>query len=1014
MKKTFLLFTLSLLLVGIAWGQGSESFTNSTATATYLDGNFIGDSGFTWTFGHSRNEGDYPITGNGLMLRRASDSYLTAVIPGGVGSFSFQYRKAFTGTSVRQLELIVNGTQVATSPEFGTTEPDLTVYTMTVDNINLGGSVEVKIKNVGTTTTNRQTVIDDLSWTGYTGGTPIVSTPVIAPGTGNYYEAFDATITCATTGATIYYTTDGTDPTDASTEYLGPINIAATTTLKAIAYAVDHDPSLIAEAVYTFLDPATTTIPYYEMFDADLGDCYVYSVSGTTKQWIWASYSGNGYAYMNGYNSGDLEDDWLILPGIDFTAYGDLQMTFDTWYNYGADDIDNYLKLWYSTDYQGYGDPTLATWIEIPFTVAATMQAWASSGILDLAGITGTSVWLGFQYHYNAGSYRSWEVDNISIEVAPEDPVIYVDPAILSGFTYVLGNGPSAEQSFTVSGVNLVDDIYLTAPTDYEISETSGSGFTDAITLYSLDNSVETTTIYVRLKAGLAIGTYNDELITVATTGAVSQTVACSGEVTTPPLPEAPVALAATDITFDGFTANWEPVAGATGYYLDVYMLEAAPATDLFFSEYIEGGSNNKAIEIYNGTGADVDLSDYIAYLYSNGSPTSTSSLALTGILANGDVYVVANSASVADILAVTDITSGVANFNGDDALSLYKVSTDSFVDIFGVIDQDPGAAWTADGGYSTVNKTLVRKATVTGGVTINPTNNGDGVTTDFVTLGTEWDVYPQDTFTYLGWHTTGSLSYVAGYQNLNVGNVTSYLVTGLAPNTMYYYVVRAYNDYGTSGNSNEITVTTEDEGQVPVELSSFAATLTAQSYVRLTWTTQTESQLVGYRVYRNISNDQSTSSMIDHPLIPATNTSTIQTYSAIDDDVEIGKTYYYWLEAVDYNNSDFHGPVSITVQGNVPPVLPTVTSMKNAYPNPFRAPGNTNIEVALKAGENGIITIYNISGQVVKTISVGEGEHVIPWNGQDSNGKTCGSGIYFYKLRTPSYSQTYKMVIMK
>lgn len=53
-------------------------------------------------------------------------------------------------------------------------------------------------------------------------------------------------------------------------------------------------------------------------------------------------------------------------------------------------------------------------------------------------------------------------------------------------------------------------------------------------------------------------------------------------------------------------------------------------------------------------------------------------------------------------------------NFNGDDAL-VYKISTTSFVDIFGRIGNDPGTEWTGDGGYSTVNKTLVRKATVSG-----------------------------------------------------------------------------------------------------------------------------------------------------------------------------------------------------------------------------------------------------------------------------------------------------------
>ena len=87
---------------------------------------------------------------------------------------------------------------------------------------------------------------------------------------------------------------------------------------------------------------------------------------------------------------------------------------------------------------------------------------------------------------------------------------------------------------------------------------------------------------------------------------------------------------------------------------------------------------------------------------------------------------------------------------------------------------------------------------------------------------------------------------------------------------------------------------------------------------------------------------------------------------------------------------------------------------MRNAYPNPFAANGSTNIEVNLKAGENGTVTIYNVLGQTVRTFSVSEGNHMINWNGRDSKGNACGSGIYFYKLSTPSMNVTKKMVIVK
>src|SRR5690554_2598158 len=68
---------------------GSESFDNSNALGAYGDGNYTGDNGVTWTYGHASTENSYPISGAGLMLRRASDSYLEATITGGIENFSF-------------------------------------------------------------------------------------------------------------------------------------------------------------------------------------------------------------------------------------------------------------------------------------------------------------------------------------------------------------------------------------------------------------------------------------------------------------------------------------------------------------------------------------------------------------------------------------------------------------------------------------------------------------------------------------------------------------------------------------------------------------------------------------------------------------------------------------------------------------------------------------------------------------------------------------------------------------
>ena len=279
--------------------------------------------------------------------------------------------------------------------------------------------------------------------------------------------------------------------------------------------------------------PATTALPYTEDFETGLGLCYTYSVSGPSKYWQHSS-SGK-YAYMNGYNTGVLEEDWLVLPAIDLNTNTNAKMTFDSWYNFGGDDADNYMKLMYSSDYAGIGDPTSATWTELPFTMPSASSTWTASGLVDLAGITGENVYIAFKYHYNSGSYRSWQVDNFSI-VEILEPVLSLSPDALSGFTYVVGEGPSTPKTYAVSAANLVGtgNIVITAPENYEISRYGTSFLLPSINLAYADGVItgQPVTIYVRLKAGLAGGTYETNIPhTDVNIGEVLLPV--SGEVTT-------------------------------------------------------------------------------------------------------------------------------------------------------------------------------------------------------------------------------------------------------------------------------------------------------------------------------------------------------------------------------------------------------------------------------------------------------------------------------------------------
>ena len=163
----------------------------------------------------------------------------------------------------------------------------------------------------------------------------------------------------------------------------------------------------------------------------------------------------------------------------------------------------------------------------------------------------------------------------------------------------------------------------------------------------------------------------------------------------------------------------------------------AAPS-DLFFSEYIEGTSNNKALEIYNGTGAAIDLTAgaYVVQMYFNGSATAGLTITLAGTVAAGDVFVLAHASSNATILAQADLTNGAGWFNGDDAVVLRKGGAGgTILDVVGQVGVDPGTEW---GSLlaSTADNTLRRKAAVEAGDldgsnAFDPSLEWDGLATD-------------------------------------------------------------------------------------------------------------------------------------------------------------------------------------------------------------------------------------------------------------------------------------------
>ncbi|WP_291093125.1 lamin tail domain-containing protein, partial [Flavobacterium sp. UBA2787] len=370
----------------------------------------------------------------------------------------------------------------------------------------------------------------------------------------------------------------------------------------------------------------------------------------------------------------------------------------------------------------------------------------------------------------------------------------------------------STSQSFTVSGSFLTSNTLIVAPEDFVLS-TDDTNFSSFLNLGQTGGNLngQPVTVYVRFQPSFAGTTGGD--IEISSTGATTQIVSVSGTGVNPII-DAPLATAASSVGSDSFVANWDAVEGATSYQLDVYSIEGgSPAADLFISEYGEGApGSRKFVEIFNGTGADVNLSQYELVRATNGAgwpTTGTAILALSGTLANGETLVVANNESEttgADIYNV-----GFASWNGNDAIGLFK--NDVLIDVFGTPDSNPGTGWSVAGtNNATVDRILVRKSSVNAGNTNWSTSAGTSTEDSEWIISRVWSAVDTSTPATLGSHSFdgngNNTVYVLGYQNLSV-NGTSQVVTGLEANTTYYYVVRAVDAVSTSENSNEITVLT-------------------------------------------------------------------------------------------------------------------------------------------------------------------------------------------------------------
>ena len=232
------------------------------------------------------------------------------------------------------------------------------------------------------------------------------------------------------------------------------------------------------------------------------------------------------------------------------------------------------------------------------------------------------------------------------------------------------------------------------------------------------------------------------------------------------------IAMEPADITPVSGTLHWLEDPLATNYTVSLYQGDLK-AGNLIISGYYEGASFDKAIELYNGTGAAVDLSKYSLKKQSNGAGEFETTLKLSGTLQNNQTYVIVNSNSTNTTLTAKAnlLRDTITSFNGNDAVALFRNGVQ--IDVVGKLNGGAPYVWGLD-------KILKRKPDIT-----HPNSNFDL---------TEWNEYPFAQLEKIGTHTMNFTS-VSNYifKDKSVGVINQLAVDNLNSNENYTYSVTSY-----------------------------------------------------------------------------------------------------------------------------------------------------------------------------------------------------------------------------
>ena len=340
-----------------------------------------------------------------------------------------------------------------------------------------------------------------------------------------------------------------------------------------------------------------------------------------------------------------------------------------------------------------------------------------------------------------------------------------------------------SEQSTAVNGTTLTDTSPPSVPNNLSISNETGTGFKVNWSASTDDTAVTSYEIFVdgTLKGSSETTSYTVSGLTIATTYSI-RVLAKDSENNK----------SAQSTAINGTTTN-----GVNN------------VTELFFSEYVEGSGNNKAIEIVNLTDNAIDLSAYSIKKQSNGAGNWINEFPLSGTINVNDVFVTINyQADDATLIAAANLLSPEAgygapiNFNGNDPVGLFK--NDVLIDIIGVLG-------VTSKNYE--NMTLRRKTSVTEPVTSYNSN--------------EWDEFAQNTVDGIGYHgdTASTSEFTKNpiniYPNPTNGNTLFFNLTKDARINIYNILGKLVKTAEVKASNNTLDIATLNKGMYILKINS-------------------------------------------------------------------------------------------------------------------------------------------------------------------------------------------------